>query len=357
MHKLYNFIFIDIDGCFNKQFSKERNYTQEERFGLCQELVSNLKTVLNSVQNCKLVISSSWRNFRTNNSISSTKNWRDVLCDMLQVPYDTIYGDIPTANEFTVSGAEARVKDIRLFLEEHKTEVKNYVVIDDECSAIKKVFPNNYVDCECMTYNGFTTAKAKETIWILTNFGKDKKMNENVFVIGDCHFWHSNIIRYCNRPWWKKDENGIDVPDVEKMNKDMIKIWNSVITSDNQTVYVNGDFCFGNKNKVKEIFDQLNGRKRIVLGNHDKCKFKDYYEIGFDRVYDKPIIVGNFCILSHEPLQWVKDGDVYMNIYAHVHTQEMYKDFTSNSFCTSSERLNYKPIRFIEIFEKCKNYK
>ena len=135
----------------------------------------------------------------------------------------------------------------------------------------------------------------------------------------------------------------------------MIKIWNSVITSDNQTVYVNGDFCFGNKNKVKDIFDQLNGRKRIVLGNHDKCKFKDYYEIGFDRVYDKPIMIGNFCILSHEPLQWVKDGDVYMNVYAHVHTQDMYKDFTQNSFCTSAERLDYKPIRFTEIFEKCQS--
>ena len=142
----------------------------------------------------------------------------------------------------------------------------------------------------------------------------------------------------------------------KQMNEEMIKIWNSVITSDKQTVYVNGDFCFGNKTRVKEIFDRLNGRKRIVLGNHDRCKFNDYYDIGFDRVYDKPILLGNFCILSHEPIQWIKDGDVYMNVYAHVHTQEMYKDYTSNSFCTSAERLNYKPIRFTEIFEKCQTY-
>ena len=200
-----------------------------------------------------------------------------------------------------------------------------------------------------------TAKKADEAIWILTNFGKNKKVTDDVFAIGDCHFWHSNIIKYCNRPWWKKDESGADVPDVEKMNEDMIKMWNSVITSDKQTVYINGDFCFGSKTKVKEVFDKLNGRKRIVLGNHDKCKFKDYYDIGFDRVYDKPIVVSNFCILSHEPLQWVKDGGVYMNVYAHVHTQEMYRDFTLNSFCTSAERLSYKPIRFTEIFEKCRS--
>ena len=355
MSKLYNFIFIDIDSCFNHTNAKDKDYTYRERFALAQDLVDNLKTVLDAVPDCKLAISSSWRNFRTDDFVSETRNWRDVLCDMLHVPYDTVYGDIPTTNEFARTGVNARVKDIKLFLKEHKSEIKNFVVIDDECSAIRKAFPNNHVDCEIMTCNGFTEAKAKEAIWILTNIGKDKKMNENVFVIGDCHFWHSNIIRYCNRPWWKKDENDIVVPDVEKMNKDMVKIWNSVITSDNQTVYVNGDFCFGNKNKVKEIFDQLNGRKRIVLGNHDRCKFKDYYEIGFDRVYDKPIMIGNFCILSHEPLQWVKDGDVYMNVYAHVHTQDMYKDFTQNSFCTSAERLDQKPIRFTEIFEKCKS--
>lgn len=355
MKNLYNFLIIDIDGCFNHQFAKGWDYSQNERFGLAQDLVDNLKLVIDSVDDCRIAISSSWRNFKTHEFVSETRNWRDVLCDMLHVPYDVVYGDIPGTHEFVAGGPEARVKDIRLFLEEHKDEIKNFVVVDDECTTIREAFPNNHVNCEIRSYNGFTESKAKEAIWILTNFGKDRKMDDNTFVIGDCHFWHSNIIKYCNRPWWRKDENGAGVPDVEKMNADMIEIWNSIITSDKQTVYVNGDFCFGNRTKVKAIFDRLNGRKRIVLGNHDTCKFKDYYEIGFDRVYDKPVMIGSFCILSHEPLQWVKDGDVYMNVYAHVHTQEMYKDYTSNSFCTSAERLSYKPIRFTEIFEKCKN--
>ena len=353
---MMNVIFLDCDGVLNKQFAKDKDYSQNDRFGLCKELVNNLKFIIDSVENVKIAISSSWRNFRIHEQVSADVNWRNVLCNMLGCSQDVIYGDIPTANEFSSSGAEGRVADIRAWLNSHLDKgIGTFVIIDDECSALHKAFPNNVVDCEASTFNGLTHAKAKEAIWILTNFGKDKKMTNDVFVIGDCHFWHSNIIKYCNRPWWKKDENDINVPDVEKMNEDMIKIWNSVITSDNQTVYINGDFCFGNKTKVKEIFDQLNGRKRIVLGNHDRCKFKDYYEIGFDRVYDKPIMIGNFCILSHEPLRWVKDGDVYMNVYAHVHTQDMYKDFTQNSFCTSAERLNYRPIRFTEIFEKCQS--
>ena len=265
--------------------------------------------------------------------------------------YDTIYMILNVAvNKYTLFQTENPIVDVPKRLNEET--VNNYVILTREPEKLNKPFPNNVIDL-----NGMTQEKLEKQInWILTNFGKNKKMTDDVFVIGDCHFWHSNIIKYCNRPWWKKDESGFDIPDVEKMNEEMIKIWNSVITSDNQTVYVNGDFCFGNRVKVKEIFDRLNGRKRIVLGNHDRCKFKDYYEIGFDRVYDKPILLDNFCILSHEPLQWVKGGDVYMNVYAHVHTQEMYKDYTSNSFCTSAERLNYKPIRFTEIFKKCQTY-
>lgn len=265
--------------------------------------------------------------------------------------YDTVYMILNVSvNKYILFPTDNPITDVPKRLNEEN--INNYVILTREPEKLNKTFPNNVIDLNDMTQEKLE----KQINWILTNFGKDKKMTEDVFVIGDCHFWHSNIIKYCNRPWWKNDESGCDVPDVEKMNEEMIKIWNSVITSDKQTVYVNGDFCFGSKVKVKDIFDRLNGRKRIVLGNHDKCKFKDYYDIGFDRVYDKPILIANFCILSHEPLQWVKDGDVYMNVYAHVHTQEMYKDYTSNSFCTSAERLNYKPIRFTEIFEKCQSY-
>ena len=355
---MVNVVFLDIDGVLNHQFSKDKNYSESERFGLAQDLVDNLKTIINTVDFVKIVISSSWRSIKTHELVSKDKNWRNVLCQMLGCKPDVVYGDIPMSNEFTVCGEESRAKDIKAWMQANKSlGIGTFVIIDDECSQLKRAFPNNVVDCDINTQKGLDSSKAKEAIWILTNNGKDRKMTNDIFIIGDCHFWHSNIIKYCNRPWWKKDDNGINVPDVEKMNDDMINIWNSVITSNDQTVYVNGDFCFGNKNKVKDIFDKLNGKKRIVLGNHDKCKFKEYYDIGFDRVYDKPIIMNNFCILSHEPLQWVKDGDVYMNIYAHVHTQEMYKDYTSNSFCTSAERLNYKPIGLLDIFEKCQKYK
>ena len=337
MHKLYNFIFIDIDGCFNKQFSKEKDYLQSDRFGLCQELVDNLKTVLDSVDNCKIVISSSWRKFRTDCFVSATKNWRDVLCDMLQVPYDTIYGVIPIFNEFTVGGAAARVADIKCFLEEHKTEVKNYVVIDDECSAIKKAFPNNYVDCDSTC---FSEAKAKEAIWILTNFGKDKKMNENVWFTSDTHFNHANIIKYCNRPF----------ACVEEMNEKLIENWNSVVGKDDLT-WCLGDFCLGpdQKKHIPELVSKLNGRINLILGNHDHNSVKFYYDVGFNRVYDRKVIINDFVILTHAPLMFLSDNTPFFQVFGHVHFSELYPTFAKTGCCVCVERHDYKPISWKKI--------
>ena len=340
MRKLYNFIFIDIDGCFNHTNAKDKDYTYRERFALAQDLVDNLKTVLDAVPDCKLVISSSWRNFRTDDFVSETRNWRDVLCDMLHVPYDTVYGDIPTTNEFAHTGANARVKDIKLFLEEHKSEVKNFVVIDDECSAIRKAFPNNHVDCEIMTCNGFTEAKAKEAIWILTNFAKDKKMNENVWFTSDSHFYHANIIKYCNRPF----------ASVEEMNEKLIENWNSVVGKDD-LVWCLGDFCLGpdQKKHIPELVSKLNGRINLVLGNHDHNSVKFYYDAGFIRVYDSKVIINDFVILTHAPLMFLNDNTPFFQVFGHVHCSELYPTFSKTSCCVCVERHDYKPISWKKI--------
>lgn len=192
---------------------------------------------------------------------------------------------------------------------------------------------------------------------------------ENYFIIGDTHFHHMNIIKYCNRPWNSgKDENGnliITDDDVSRMNEALINNWNSVVT-DSDTVIVDGDFALGNPKKIPSIASRLNGHKWIVLGNHDffyindKTKYRDcldfFYKAGFERVYDHPIILDKFLIVSHEPIEWINSNSVYGNIYAHVHDNPMFKDYTSNTFCCSAERIGYTPIRISEILRKCNNY-
>ena len=219
------------------------------------------------------------------------------------------------------------------------------IVLEENTESFSKVFPNNTVIAKAPFDESEIKRVSKQVVWMLNNFGREQKnMTNKIWVISDTHFYHENIIKYCNRPY----------ADAVEMNEDMITKWNAVVGKDD-IVWHLGDFCFGCKERIKEIVPRLNGRINLVLGNHDRHKMSFYYESGFHRVYDHPVVVSNFFILSHEPLQWVKDGDVYINVYGHVHDQEMYRDFTSNSFCACVERIGYAPIKWTNMLEKMKS--
>jgi calcineurin-like phosphoesterase family protein len=219
------------------------------------------------------------------------------------------------------------------------------VVSKKNLAKFSEEFPNNVIDTENSETEDELKKIVKQIVWMLNNFGREKKnMTDRTFVVSDTHFYHENIIKYCDRPYANMFE----------MNEDLIAKWNAAVGKDD-IVWHLGDFCFGSKDHIKEIVPRLNGRINLVLGNHDHHKIAFYYECGFNRVYDHPVVISNFFILSHEPLQWVKDGDVYANIYGHVHQQKMYRDFTSNTFCACAERIGYAPIRWTEMIEKMKN--
>lgn len=81
-----------------------------------------------------------------------------------------------------------------------------------------------------------------------------------VYFIADTHFGHDRIIEICNRPF----------ADVEEMNAQLIQKWNNKV-SDEDTVYILGDFCFKmSKQDAIKILKQLKGKKVLIRGNHDK---------------------------------------------------------------------------------------
>lgn len=162
-------------------------------------------------------------------------------------------------------------------------------------------------------------------------------METKTFFIADTHFGHKNVIEYENRPF----------KTVEEMDKQLINNWNNTVCDDD-TVYMLGDFSFYNKNKTREICMYLNGRKILIMGNHDTEKYSYYIDCGFAEVSRHPVILEDFWILSHEPL-YVNSNMPYANIFGHVHNNPLFKDLSKQSFCVSVERINYKPIDFEEI--------
>jgi calcineurin-like phosphoesterase family protein len=157
---------------------------------------------------------------------------------------------------------------------------------------------------------------------------------ENTYVTADLHFGHKNIIEYEIRPF----------NSVEDMDERLISNWNSAL-SNKEKIFVLGDFSFYNKERTAEIVRRLNGRKVLVLGNHDRShSIKWWYDIGFSEVYKYPIVFKDFFMMSHEPPFYTPPNSPYIYVYGHVHSNEIYKTITKTSCCVSVERWEYKPI-------------
>ena len=143
----------------------------------------------------------------------------------------------------------------------------------------------------------------------------------STYIISDTHFFDENIINFCNRPF----------SDIFSMNEFMIEKWNEIVGENDET-YIVGDFAISNKEKIKEILSKLNGKKYLIIGNHDTYSVQEYIHMGFAKVYDFPIILDEFWILSHNPM-FMNETMPYVNIFGHIHNSPLYKDYSKQHFC------------------------
>lgn len=79
-----------------------------------------------------------------------------------------------------------------------------------------------------------------------------------IWFTSDLHFGHANIIKYCRRPFGGVDE----------MDYALIQNWNERVTEDDY-VYVLGDFSFHRRERTTQILRSLRGKKILLPGNHD----------------------------------------------------------------------------------------
>ena len=156
-----------------------------------------------------------------------------------------------------------------------------------------------------------------------------------IFFLADPHFGDGAILRYENRPF----------ADTKQMDAALIENWNRVVSPED-AVYVLGDL--GAVGCEKEILSQLKGTKYLIKGNHDTESNSYYRQAGFEEVYDYPILFENFWILSHDAI-YVNTNMPYANLFGHVHNTPLIRDYSSQHYCVSVERIEYTPISFEKI--------
>ena len=167
------------------------------------------------------------------------------------------------------------------------------------------------------------------------------------YFTSDQHFGHFNIIRLSHRPFATADE----------MDEAMVSKWNVKVKADD-TIYILGDLFFRSAN-VEPVLKRLNGRKHLVLGNHDhswtgKVRLGDYFESVQTM---KEIDVGsNPATLCHYPmLSYPQARRGYM-VYGHIHNN-VRDDYwpliarRSRMLNAGVDVNNFEPVSFDELVE------
>lgn len=168
------------------------------------------------------------------------------------------------------------------------------------------------------------------------------------YYIGDMHLGHKNVIKFDGRPY----------SDVDEMDKALIDNWNRVVT-DEDHVYIIGDFTYKNCKSSEEYVKQLKGHKHLIIGNHDYVTIKDENacrcfesmdKIAYIRDGDKAVMLCHFPIA-----EWNGKKRGTYHIYSHIHNR---KDDTYEFMRLQPNALNagcmingYRPVTLEQLIE------
>lgn len=143
--------------------------------------------------------------------------------------------------------------------------------------------------------------------------GSNQTLSPPFYVVSDTHFFHKNIIKYCGR-----DENH---------NNIMIDRWNKAVGPNDVVLHL-GDLVFTSRGtKQQAFFDSvgpsLNGKKFLILGNHDNPHWIKHYEAAGFKVI-KPFWMkyrGFGVSFDHYPCEkgLIAKGDESIRVHGHIH--------------------------------------
>jgi len=131
----------------------------------------------------------------------------------------------------------------------------------------------------------------------------------DIYLTGDPHLGHKNIIKYSHRPF----------DDITEHDNCIIDNWNNIVRP-KDTVIINGDFSFASVEETKEYLKRLQGNKIMVLGDHDKqvwqCRnlFKEITQ------QKRLSINGKFIFIQHHCCRvWPRSHYNSYHAFAHSH--------------------------------------
>jgi len=190
-----------------------------------------------------------------------------------------------------------------------------------------------------------------------------------IYLTSDTHYWHTNVIKYCDRPY----------SSIKEMDLSLIENFNNRV-SNQDIVYHLGDFSM-NPRASESILPRLNRKEiHLIAGNHDKpfrgCKRwnERYLQHGWNSICHSDVLEykGYKFKLSHLPFTGdhtfedrLKDyrptDDGLTLLHGHRHFKPHEKINKSNrgtiTIDCGVDAWNYSPVsieEIIELYESCR---
>lgn len=143
-----------------------------------------------------------------------------------------------------------------------------------------------------------------------------------IYYTADTHFYDVDMLKFerINDPSLEPKFDTVD-----KRNNYIVQMWNNVVTPKDD-IYIVGDVSLADKQRTEKILSRLNGRKHIIIGNHDAGYIKSLTHSAKTGVIDVCIGIkkirdgGRDVVLSHFPLfAWERQHAGAYHIYGHLH--------------------------------------
>lgn len=187
---------------------------------------------------------------------------------------------------------------------------------------------------------------------MMSNYVEGVIMNE-VWAVSDHHLDHANILNFVLDDGTKMRP----FTTVEEMQETIIANHNERVKP-NDKVYFLGDFVMHWRNL--HLASRMNGKKRLVLGNHDpewKAKWvktdvgemvrvSDYLKY-FEEIYSSRLL--DNILLTHIPVHPESLRVEWTNVHGHVHNNQPQGVLGTKYYNISIEMTDYKPLTLDEI--------
>lgn len=177
--------------------------------------------------------------------------------------------------------------------------------------------------------------------------------------ISDPHFGHKNIIKYCHRPF----------SSIEEMTEKLIENYNETVGKNDRVLWL-GDCFMGSPTFFAGVLSRLNGKKYLILGNHDDIGNHKLVNCGFEFVVTKMwfSMAGRKIVANHydawnyrsiwdsryeEKRHHIKPESKEILFHGHTHQKSK---FLLNQVHLGVDAWDMKPARREEVEEIVRNH-